>query len=509
MGNAGAEQNRWHRRPVLAAALAAAVVAVPFGSSVIVAFAFEHLVRRPASPLWLVLWWAGLLVSSTAAFLVCERPARRALPLAALLRMGMLFPGRAPRRLAVARRAASTRDLERRLHEARSVEAGDPPTRAAERIVALAAALSVHDRRTRGHAERVRALTDLIANELHLHHDDRDRLRWSALLHDIGKLTVHSDTLNKSAPLTPDEWESLRRHPLEGARLAAPLAGWLGDWAKTIAEHHERYDGLGYPRGLAGDEISLGGRIVAVADSYDVMTSSRSYKKAMTSEAARKELAACARTQFDPEIVRALLGVSVRRLRGLAPFGWVASLPFGGVLPQAAAVGAAGARAIVAGVVAGSAIAGVTAAGWPGSAPAAHVGRAVAGAGTPAGIVRPGASEAAATGGRASPGRGDAPAAGTSVGGSAAPGSHGAPASVIDPTPAGANGSTSPAASTSPDASTSPAAAGPAPAGAVPTTPTTAGPASAPTSAPAPAMTGSTTTAPPPATTTTPPPTTT
>ena len=102
----------------------------------------------------------------------------------------------------------------------------------------------------RGHGERVRALTDLIADELDLSTDDRDRLRWSALLHDIGKIAVHPDILNKPGKLDDEEWEIIKNHPLEGARLTAPLAGWLGQWANTIAEHHEKFDGSGYPFGL-------------------------------------------------------------------------------------------------------------------------------------------------------------------------------------------------------------------------------------------------------------------
>ena len=100
---------------------------------------------------------------------------------------------------------------------------------------------------TRGHTERVRALTDFVADELGLAEDDRDRLRWSALLHDIGKLTVHPDILNKEGALSDDEWQLIRRHPLEGAKLTAPLAGWLGEWSATVVEHHERYDVGGYP----------------------------------------------------------------------------------------------------------------------------------------------------------------------------------------------------------------------------------------------------------------------
>jgi putative nucleotidyltransferase with HDIG domain len=286
---------------------------------------------------------------------------RRALPLTVLLKMGMAFPGQAPRRLAVARRAASVRDLHRRIEEARSKGVHDQPTVAAEKIVTLAASLSAHDRTTRGHAERVRALTDMIADELRLPPLHRDRLRWSALLHDIGKLTVHSHVLNKEGTLSDEEWVILRRHPLEGARLTAPIAGWLGEWANTIAEHHERFDGRGYPFGLSGRDISLGGRIVAVADSFDVMTSMRSYKRPVGPEKARLELAACAGSQFDPDVVRAFLAVSVWRLRMAAPFSWIASMTSARVVGSVARVGAVSGHSVIAGVAAGAGILGLTA----------------------------------------------------------------------------------------------------------------------------------------------------
>ena len=117
------------------------------------------------------------------------------------------------------------------------------------------------------------------------------------------------------------------------------LGDWLGEWANTIAEHHEKFDGTGYPFGLKGDEISLGGRIVAVADCYDTMTTVRTYKKSMSPKVARAELAACAGTHFDPKIVRAFLDVSIGRVRPVAgPLAWLGSLPFVSSIPQAVSV---------------------------------------------------------------------------------------------------------------------------------------------------------------------------
>src|SRR5207248_9937661 len=103
--------------------------------------------------------------------------------------------------------------------------------------------------------------------------------------------------------------------PEEGAKLAAPLRAWLGEWADTIEQHHERWDGLGYPHGLRGEQISRGARIVAVADSFEVMTATRSYKRPMDVKAARQELTDGAGTQFDPAMVRAFLNISLGRMR--------------------------------------------------------------------------------------------------------------------------------------------------------------------------------------------------
>jgi len=357
---AGHDGERWKDRRVLAAMLGVAIATFPIGCSVGAAIALRVFIPPPATIVGFALWWLGTLGMCTVVFLATERVARRVVPLAVLLKMGMAFPGRAPRRLAVARQAGSVRDLHRRVEQARTRGLADEPTVAAERIVTLAATLSAHDRTTRGHAERVRALTDMIAEELHLPALHRDRLRWSSLLHDIGKLTVHPDTLNKSSTLSKEEWEILRRHPLEGARLTAPIAGWLGEWASTIAEHHERFDGRGYPYGVAGRRISLGGRIVAVADSFDTMTSARSYKKPIAPDRARQELAACAGTQFDPEVVRAFLAVSVWRLRLAAPLSWLASMSSAKVVGAAARVGTLSGHSVLAGVAAAAGVLGLT-----------------------------------------------------------------------------------------------------------------------------------------------------
>src|SRR5207302_3282172 len=142
-----------------------------------------------------------------------ERAAHRLLPLAALLNLSLLFPDQAPKRFAVARRVGRPRELREQLEEARAKGVQGDQVTYMQTVLELVAALSVHDRQTRGHSERVRVLTDLIADEMKLPQSDRARLRWASLLHDIGKPFVDADLLRKPAALTNDEREPGRRPP--------------------------------------------------------------------------------------------------------------------------------------------------------------------------------------------------------------------------------------------------------------------------------------------------------
>jgi hypothetical protein len=325
--------HRWGGHHLLASAVAAVALVVPGVAGVLVALA----VPTMAGPLVhsggaRVLVWLAAVLGGVGTTVATDRALRRFLPLAVLLRLSLDFPDRAPSRLRMALKAGTLRNVHAQLADVAVHGVDGDPTEAARTILELMAALSRYDRRTRGHSERVRAFTDVIADQLELPRLDRDRLRWASLLHDIGKLHVDVGVLNKAGRLDGDEWEAVRAHPHVGARIAAPLLPWLGDWGSAIEHHHERWDGRGYPHGCAGTEIPLGARIVAVADAFEVMTAVRSYKRPMTVDAARAELLKCAGEQFDPQVVRALLAASLTRLRWIVgPAALLALLPRTGV----------------------------------------------------------------------------------------------------------------------------------------------------------------------------------
>jgi response regulator RpfG family c-di-GMP phosphodiesterase len=314
--------------------------------------------RQPETVSGIVVWWMMVIGMASVAAHIVDRYSRRLIPLSGLLRMTMAFPDKAPSRFRVAQRASNFTELQRRIEQAGT--GGDPDLAAAsEMILSLATALSHHDRKTRGHSERTRAYADLLGEELRLSEDDRDRLRWAALLHDVGKLAVPAEILNKDGPLDEAEWEVIKTHPVEGMRLIAPIVEWMGPWAKTVEHHHERWDGTGYPFGLRGEEIALGARIVAVADAYDVITSGRTYQETRTHAEARKEVARHSGTQFDPRVVRALMNVALGKLRwSTGPLAALADFPFlrplealGRDVVTLATAGALTASAAVAGVL--------------------------------------------------------------------------------------------------------------------------------------------------------------
>ncbi len=319
--------DRWEPSPRAATAIRVAAFILPIVTAYFVVRTMGDHLYRPAGGIGLLLWSLQAAVLALATSLVTDRGARKLLPLASLLSVSLAFPDRAPSRFRFALRTGSLRRLDVQFDEEATL--GDSEAAAVRRAIELVAALGAHDRRTRGHADRVRAYADLIAEEMQLSRSERDKLAWGALLHDLGKLRVPADILDKTDPLTDDEWAILRRHPADGVKMLGALADWLGPWALAARDHHERWDGDGYPSGLAGEEISLAGRITAVADAYDVMTSKRSYKAPVSPEEARQELVASAGTRFDPEVVRAMLNVSLGQPLSGGPFAWLLQLPIG------------------------------------------------------------------------------------------------------------------------------------------------------------------------------------
>ncbi|MDN5348236.1 MAG: hypothetical protein PWP65_1800, partial [Clostridia bacterium] len=166
-------------------------------------------------------------------------------------------------------------------------------------IHALKAALAEKDFHN---TERMKEIACLLGEAAGLSREETDRLRLLVDVHDIGKLGVPASILLKPGSLTEQEWEEIRRHPEVGYRIALS-SGELAPVAPFILQHHERWDGRGYPQGLQGDRIHLLSRILAIADAYDAMTSERPYRRALTHEEALEELKRCAGTQFDPRLV--------------------------------------------------------------------------------------------------------------------------------------------------------------------------------------------------------------
>ncbi|MCA1850080.1 MAG: HD domain-containing protein, partial [Acidobacteria bacterium] len=171
-------------------------------------------------------------------------------------------------------------------------------------LKALTTALEARDCETHGHSERVVNLSLRLGRELELSREQMQALEFGALLHDIGKIGVPDAILRKPAKLTEQEWENMRRHPLLGEQILSGIE-FLEGAARVVAQHHEKWDGTGYPLGLRGAEIDLNARIFAVADAFDAIVSDRVYRNGKSYETAAAELIRNAGTQFDPAIVAA------------------------------------------------------------------------------------------------------------------------------------------------------------------------------------------------------------
>jgi len=176
-------------------------------------------------------------------------------------------------------------------------------------VTALVYALEAKDKYTSGHSERVAETSVAIARELGLPWDNVEKIRLAGLIHDIGKIGMRESILNKPAGLTEEEFQHVKYHPEIGERILNPIVD-DDEILMMVRNHHERYDGTGYPDRLSGKQMPLGARILAVADSYDAMTSERPYRKAMSVETACAEIERGKGTQFDPRVADAFLRTS-------------------------------------------------------------------------------------------------------------------------------------------------------------------------------------------------------
>jgi HD-GYP domain-containing protein (c-di-GMP phosphodiesterase class II) len=165
------------------------------------------------------------------------------------------------------------------------------------------------DAYTGSHSRGVVELSLAVSDRLGLGFEQRRNVEFAALLHDVGKIAVPNEIINKEGPLDEAEWEVMRQHTIEGERMLKRIGGVLAAVGKIVRASHEDFDGSGYPDGLAGEEIPVEARIVTCCDAFSAMTTTRSYRQAMDTEAALAELRRCAGTQFDPAVVTVLVGL--------------------------------------------------------------------------------------------------------------------------------------------------------------------------------------------------------
>ncbi len=197
-------------------------------------------------------------------------------------------------------------------HLAKSLEQ-EVQDRTSNLLLGLISALDLRDTDTQWHSRRVASYSKRLAEQLGLSGDELLAVERGALLHDVGKIGVSDTILLKPGTLSPEEWAEMKKHAEYGYRILEKI-DFLGDARRLVWEHHELWDGTGYPRGLKGEEIYIGARIFAIIDTYDAMTSNRPYRKALTHEIACQEILDMKGTQFDPEVVRAWSEISMSEI---------------------------------------------------------------------------------------------------------------------------------------------------------------------------------------------------
>jgi len=175
-------------------------------------------------------------------------------------------------------------------------------------VRALVQAIEEKDTYTRGHSERVAGIVVQVARELGMSEQEVEYLRFGSILHDVGKIGIPESIVRSPKPLTEGEFKIIQKHPLKGLEILQHIP-FIKEHMYLIRNHHERWDGKGYPDGLRGDEIPLGAQIVAIADAFDAMTSSRPYRKGLPPKQAAREIKKAMGTQFSGSIVQAFLSV--------------------------------------------------------------------------------------------------------------------------------------------------------------------------------------------------------
>jgi putative nucleotidyltransferase with HDIG domain len=289
----------------------------------------------PAGPPSFGLWWLYLaalvaqLVVDAGASVLRERLASGVAPALQLKLLGLVFAidaALAPLGVVIAGAtpaqpfaillalpllgliAVMAGERERRIHQAIALSDAYRGT-----ALLMGEMLEADDPYTGGeHSQGVLALALAVGRELEMDAREQRNLEFGALLHDIGKLRTPNEIINKPGRLTEEEWVIIRRHPADGQAMLDRIGGVLADVGVVVRAHHERWDGTGYPDGLAGEAIPLAARIICACDSFSAMTTTRSYRAAMPLEDALAELCRCAGTQFDPAVVEAIVAVTAR-----------------------------------------------------------------------------------------------------------------------------------------------------------------------------------------------------
>lgn len=177
-------------------------------------------------------------------------------------------------------------------------------------VRSIVLSLEAKDKYTKDHSKKVSDLSDKIAKKMGFGPSSRRRIRIAGLLHDIGKIGIDRKILHKEGPLTQEEYETIKEHPLISERILSPMMQRFPDIVKACRHEHEKWDGSGYPDGIKGQDIPIASRIIAVADCYDAITSDRPYRNSQGKQIAVNTISVHSGTQFDPEVVKAFLGIA-------------------------------------------------------------------------------------------------------------------------------------------------------------------------------------------------------